>query len=384
MTTTTVHDPLGAGIDIAVELPLGPHDHIAPDDALTALHRAGLTTVHGVYIDHPLLDAGRWPAADAAFRDAIARAHPRATITPLVWVRVRTAPRYPATSAVESEGLIDYDRYRTPRDPTWPPDFTGVPAGTLRTHCEAAPGAELIQHVPPGDGWHRIAWVRFDYPNATAVDLLCECSIQQLNHPDGHTTRFGGNEHCAYQNAAAYLRALSRQHEFPHPVPAALRDMLDLALAGDWLGQLTGNTMWGSNLYLQAVSVLLDTKIPWELVDKAVGEGLISIDGAVLGLPRPVREVPAGPVMPWDSDQPTDGDWVIWWSRLDGRYQVEVIHHPERTNMGLLKIYDHDARDAQIHSQRVSVAYGAVFGPDVSDVGEWKHAAATVIDAHET
>lgn len=383
MMITTITDPLGAGTEVTAPLPLSSHEHIAPTDAFTALQRAGLASVSAVYIDNPMLDAGRWPVADQAFRENIARSYPGATTTPLVWVRIRTAPRYPSMFEVETERYSENDRYRKPRDPSWPPDFTGAPADTLQARQDAAPGAEMIQHIPPGDGWHRIAWVRFDYPNMSAVDLLCECSIQQLHHPDGHTESLHGNEKCAYKRAAAHLRALSRQHEFPHPVPTALRDMLDLALAGDWLGQPSGSALWGSNLYLQTASVLLDTAMPWDLAAQAVQQQLISVDGAVLVLPRPIKTPPGGPIMDWDSNAATDGDWVIWWSRLDRRYQVEVIHHPEHSAMGLLKIYDHDARDAQIHSQQVSVAYGAVFGPDVSDVEEWKHAAATMIDAHE-
>ncbi|MBB0992758.1 hypothetical protein G6010_13070 [Dietzia sp. SLG510A3-3B2-2] len=108
--------------------------------------------------------------------------------------------------------------------------------------------------------------------------------------------------------------------------------MVDAALAGMWLGQRHGDDLWGSNLYLQTVSAVLDVPMPWELAHAAVEEWLISLDGAVLGLPQPIRTAPVGPVMDWDSTEATDGDWVVWWSRLDGQYQVEVTRDPDNTS----------------------------------------------------
>ncbi|WP_200171397.1 hypothetical protein [Tomitella cavernea] len=382
MTMTTASDPLGPGTEIQIALLLPAHEHLAPDDALVALHRAGLDAASALFIDTPTTDMSRWPAADAAFREAIAAAHPRATTTPLVWARVRTAPEYPSVSQIEME-RYGSQREPAPRDPSWPPDFTGVPVAALRDRREAAPGSRILQHIPPGDGWHRVAWTRFDYPNINAVDLLCECSIQQLHHPDGHTMGFAGNDTCAYRSAAAYLRALSRQREFPHTAPTALRDMLDLALAGEWLGQPGGSALWGSNLYLQTVSILLDTDMPWDLANEAVQQRLIDINGAVLGMPRPARTAPAGPIMDWDSNAATDGDWLIWWSRLDRRYQVEVIRDPAHSSTGQLTVYDHEADDTPLHSEKVVLSYGAVFGPDAGDVTEWKQIAAAVVDARD-
>ncbi|TCJ71202.1 UNVERIFIED_ORG: hypothetical protein EDC92_1309 [Dietzia maris] len=155
--------------------------------------------------------------------------------------------------------------------------------------------------------------------------------------------------------------------------------MVDAALTGMWLGQRHGDDLWGSNLYLQTVSAVLDVPMPWELAHAAVEEGLISLDGAVLGLPQPIRTAPVGPVMDWDSTDATDGDWVVWWSRLDDRYQVEVTRDPDNTSQAKLTIYDRANNDIEVHAEQVGLAYGAVFGPDTGDVDKWTAIALGVV-----
>lgn len=86
--------------------------------------------------------------------------------------------------------------------------------------------------------------------------------------------------------------------------------------------------------------------------------------------------------MDWDSNQESDGDWVVWWARLDGRYQVEVTRHPENTSQAALTIYDHANDDTEIHTEQVTLAYGAVFGPDTGDVNAWMALAVRVADQH--
>lgn len=198
----------------------------------------------------------------------------------------------------------------------------------------------------------------------------------------GRTIRFGDDEQCVYRTVAAYLRALSCQRDYPERTPAVLREMVDAALAGQWLGQRSGDQLWGSNLYLQTVSAVLNMPMPWELAATAAEAGLISLDGAVVGLPQPVRAAPVGPVMEWDSNQESDGDWVVWWARLDARYQVEVTRHPDNTSHGTMTIYDHANNDSEIHTEQVSLAYGAVFGPDTGDVDAWMARAVRVADEH--
>ncbi|MGA2728451.1 MAG: hypothetical protein ABSE96_11590 [Terracidiphilus sp.] len=66
---------------------------------------------------------------------------------------------------------------------------------------------------------------------------------------------------------------------------------------------------------------------------------------------------------------------VVWNSNLDGRYTVTVIRtEPYR---GDLSIHD---RDQLLHRESVGLAYGALFGPDVDDIGRWQKIAEDFID----
>lgn len=379
MQLQTTSDPLGAATTVTVDLPRQELGHFRPWDELAALHAAGLESTSAVFIDVPTEEFDTWPAADAAFLHAIADNDPAATVTPLVWARILTAPRYPSLREVKAEKLPFHAEQPVPRESTWPPDFSGVPTETLNNYLRDYPGSRLVHHVPRGDGWHRIAWVRQDFDGFSMSSLLCECSLQHVVKAGGGTISFRGDADCVYRPVTAYLRALSLRHLFPEATPETLRAMVNAALSGMWLGQRHGDDLWGSNLYLQTVSAVLDVPMPWELAHAAVEEGLISLDGAVLGLPQPIRTAPVGPVMDWDSAEPTDGDWVVWWSRLDGQYQVEVTRDPDNTSRANLTIYDRANNNAEVHAEQVGLAYGAVFGPDTGDVDKWTAIALRVV-----
>lgn len=130
-------------------------------------------------------------------------------------------------------------------------------------------------------------------------------------------------------------------------------------------------------------AVPLDVPMPWELAHAAVEAGLVSLDGAVLGLPTPIRTAPVGPVMDWDRTDATDGEWVVWWSRLDGRYQVEVTRDPDSLGHARLTIYGHANSNVEVHTDQVGLAYGAVFGPDTDDVIHWRSIASKAVDGHK-
>lgn len=225
-----------------------------------------------------------------------------------------------------------------------------------------------------------MAWIRHDFGEYAYRSLVCECSFQYIRRPGGGTLDLERDKNCAYRSVAAYLRAVSFQPRYPEPTPEALRELVDAALAGQWMGQRHGDDLWGSNLYLQTASAILDVPMPWDLAHIAEDAGLISLEGAVLGPPRPVRTAPHGPVMDWDSTDVTDGDWIVWWSRLDKRYQVEVVRDPASSDLATLTIYDHANNQVKVHSEQVELAYGAAFGPGTGDVSHWRSIASEAVD----
>lgn len=83
------------------------------------------------------------------------------------------------------------------------------------------------------------------------------------------------------------------------------------------------------------------------------------------------------PLANWDDDDSRHFD-LIWWARLDGRYQVEVQRVSDY--LGILVVFDHNDGDHLIHSDEVGLSHGAIFGPDAGDVSDWKHRTMQVID----
>ena len=69
----------------------------------------------------------------------------------------------------------------------------------------------------------------------------------------------------------------------------------------------------------------------------------------------------------------------MWWSRLDNRYQDEVTRDPNTSSHAKLTIYDHANSNAQVHTEQVELAYGAVFGPDTDDVEQWTAVALGLV-----
>jgi hypothetical protein len=84
------------------------------------------------------------------------------------------------------------------------------------------------------------------------------------------------------------------------------------------------------------------------------------------------------PMMNWDDKAPFRGE-CVWWSRLDGKYQVEV-HRTSDPYRGCFHIYDHDNNMKHVHSEPVTLSYSAMFGPDVEDVRLWEELACRYAD----
>ena len=68
---------------------------------------------------------------------------------------------------------------------------------------------------------------------------------------------------------------------------------------------------------------------------------------------------------------------VIWSSLLDNRYSIEVIRTaPYRAEFSIRD------GDQVLRTESVGLMYGAIFGPDVSDVAEWQRLSTDFVDNH--
>jgi hypothetical protein len=66
---------------------------------------------------------------------------------------------------------------------------------------------------------------------------------------------------------------------------------------------------------------------------------------------------------------------AVWATILDGKYVVEI----QRINHGShLCLFEIEGR--LLHVEPTNVAFGAMFGPDVSDVAKWERRAAEIVD----
>ncbi|MDO8572123.1 MAG: hypothetical protein Q7R79_05580 [bacterium] len=83
------------------------------------------------------------------------------------------------------------------------------------------------------------------------------------------------------------------------------------------------------------------------------------------------------PLAPWDYED-TGVSNLVWFARLDKKYQVEVQRTGEYS--AVLCIFDHTNNDRLLVSYDVGLAYGAQFGPDVGDVRQWQEKVINFID----
>ena len=84
------------------------------------------------------------------------------------------------------------------------------------------------------------------------------------------------------------------------------------------------------------------------------------------------------PLADWDNEQSSNPN-LVWWSRLDNRYQIEVYRKGEHE--AKLVIFDHTDNDKVLMSLDVGLSYGAIFGPDVDDVMYWQEMACNFVDS---
>lgn len=88
------------------------------------------------------------------------------------------------------------------------------------------------------------------------------------------------------------------------------------------------------------------------------------------------------PLANWDDDKSSHPK-LVWWSKLDGRYQVEVQRiggGSESGYRGTLFVFDHQEENKRLLGEEVGLSYQAIFGPDVQDVSDWQDRAAKFID----
>jgi hypothetical protein len=79
--------------------------------------------------------------------------------------------------------------------------------------------------------------------------------------------------------------------------------------------------------------------------------------------------------MPNPAKESSKQDNVVWTSTLDGKYEVTVTRTDDY--LGELTI---SQGNLVHHRESVGLSYGAIFGPDVADVADWRRIAVKFVD----
>lgn len=159
---------------------------------------------------------------------------------------------------------------------------------------------EFPSQLPP----HHVAWcsmdgvVEYDLLGLgregsawTCYGLVCDCSANYEIRDGGGVTTFSDRDGfaCLYRAVAAHDQALATRDRLGWapgvlPDPAAVRDVLGMALHGEWVGQPHGSEFWGSNLYLQTVAAIAGVSESgmWDVAAEGQARGLFSMEGSVL------------------------------------------------------------------------------------------------------
>lgn len=82
------------------------------------------------------------------------------------------------------------------------------------------------------------------------------------------------------------------------------------------------------------------------------------------------------PVGGWELEpQPN----VVWASRLDNRYLIEVVVDESNPYTGWLRVFDKERDFEVLFDEPTGIAYGAPFGPDTDDVARWQERTIELI-----
>lgn len=72
----------------------------------------------------------------------------------------------------------------------------------------------------------------------------------------------------------------------------------------------------------------------------------------------------------------------VWESKLDEIWQCKVTRLPGEKYLGLLTV-EAEGRPEKL-SVEVDLSYGAIYGPDVSDLAEWQSKVIAFVDGLES
>lgn len=88
------------------------------------------------------------------------------------------------------------------------------------------------------------------------------------------------------------------------------------------------------------------------------------------------------PLQKWEQTGGQVHPLHVWSAQLDDRYLVEVQRKDD--SLGVLCIFDHDKNDECIFAEETPLYYGAKFGADIDNIGEWQEKCSDFVDNRKT
>ena len=175
-----------------------------------------------------------------------------------------------------------------------------------------------------------------------------------------------GVEECPFKRNSAFVREENRKREESH---AQIR-------------KLPGCSEWISSQKHLSIKDLSVSYVLWH-IRELYREKKLGLNGMVL-IPyhEPPPEIPDETrtmLLPWGYKE--GDDWpplLVWVVRPQGRYQAEVQRISR--SRATLCLFDHQDNDKLLKTWRVSLAFGAEFGPDQDDVQRWDKMIGEFID----
>lgn len=70
---------------------------------------------------------------------------------------------------------------------------------------------------------------------------------------------------------------------------------------------------------------------------------------------------------------------IVWTSTLDGKYVLTITRIED-----YLGELTQSEGELVLHRESVGLSYGAIFGPDVADVSEWRRIAVGFVDGKKS
>lgn len=217
--------------------------------------------------------------------------------------------------------------------------------------------------------------------------LMCECDFTEIVGwyiKDDRRFTTDAARKCLKRTVALEQRHLELREEYEarfgkglDSLPSAkvaqvVLDLVDKAIAGEWLENGSGAAFYGGHFYFQTVASILDMPMAEvaETIYKMVARHEIKLDGAV------VKSYSPPPPAEWED---------CFTVELDGWTGKALLPaHSEMPQEWQFELLDPEGKKVVFNDPHLRLVHTPIFGPDVDDVAAAEHKLLSLIDDTRT